>query len=82
MVFLLDLVFCYIFDWIGSLIKIEDIFFFNRIIWWFEFWCVFFFNLKIFIFVNLILLGVFDKNVEGGSCNNRDFVVSDKVFKF
>lgn len=82
MVFLLDLVFCYIFDWIGSLIKIEDIFFFYRIIWWFEFWCVFFFNLKIYIFVNLILLGFFDKNVEGGSCNNRDFVVSDKVFKF
>lgn len=43
---------------------------------------VFFINLKIYIFVNLILLGFFDKNVEGGSCNNRDFVVSDKVFKF
>lgn len=30
------------FDWTGSLTKIEDIFFFYRIIWWSEFWCVFF----------------------------------------
>lgn len=43
---------------------------------------VFFFNLKTYTPANPIPLGASDKNVEGGSRNNRDSVASDKVSKF
>lgn len=43
---------------------------------------VFFFNLKTYTPANPIPLGSSDKNVEGGSRNNRDSVASDKVSKF
>lgn len=70
------------FDWTGSLTKIEDIFFSIELSDGLNFGVFFFFNLKTSTPANPIPLGSSDKNVEGGSRNNRDSVASDKVSKF
>lgn len=69
------------FDWTGSLTKIDDIFFSIELSDGLNFG-VFFINLKTYTPANPIPLGSSDKNVEGGSRNNRDSVASDKVSKF
>lgn len=77
----LDLASCYILTELEVWQKLEDIFFSIKLSDGLNFG-VFFLNLKTSTPANPIPLGFSDKNVEGGSRNNRDSVASDKVSKF